>query len=78
MKLYTIFTLLLLVTGVSFADSAAPADYALSNIGDGLTDRMSRSSYPDTVVATVIVGNNPNGIVSLPSGNYVYVTNYFD
>jgi len=77
MKLYTIFTLLLLVTGVSFADSAAPADYALSNIGDGLTDRMSRSSYPDTVVATVIVGNNPNGIVSLPSGNYVYVTNYY-
>ncbi|MCD4700672.1 MAG: YncE family protein, partial [Candidatus Aegiribacteria sp.] len=33
---------------------------------------------PDSVVATVSVGIGPYGICSLPSGEYVYVTNYGD
>lgn len=33
---------------------------------------------PDNVVATVDVGNDPWNITSLPSGNYVYVTNRGD
>ncbi|MCD4776112.1 MAG: YncE family protein [Candidatus Aegiribacteria sp.] len=33
---------------------------------------------PDDVVATIDVGNDPWGITSLPSGNYIYVTNRGD
>ncbi len=35
-------------------------------------------SAPDSVVATVGVGEGPCSIVSLPSGEYVYVANVFD
>jgi len=32
-------------------------------------------AVPDSVVATIVVGNQPLGICPLPSGEYVYVTN---
>ncbi|MCK5785872.1 MAG: YncE family protein [Candidatus Sabulitectum sp.] len=35
-------------------------------------------SWPDSVVATVSVGDAPNAICSLPSGEYVYVSNQLD
>ncbi len=39
---------------------------------------LSGCDFPNHVVATIQLGNNsePQGIVSLPNGDYVYVTNY--
>ena len=38
----------------------------------------SDSGFADSVIATVSTGAFPRGICSLPSGEYVYVTNLID
>ena len=32
----------------------------------------------NTVVATIPVGDGPNGVAVFPNGNYVYVTNWYE
>ncbi len=52
-----------------------------SNWSQPLTVAMADSAgpgYPNRVVDTVAVGNDPWGVAALPNGSYVYVTNRSD
>lgn len=64
---------------IKFSLSILPAIIVLSLCcGNDSPTGPVGESYPDSVVATVGIGNRPMDISILPSGDYIYVTNLFD
>jgi YVTN family beta-propeller protein len=66
------------VTPASPLLSTAPGDGAFAYVTNSESNNVSVIQTSDnTVVATVAVGDNPQGVAVTPDGAFVYVTNYF-
>jgi YVTN family beta-propeller protein len=67
----------LFVVGIGFAGMpalAAPFGY----ISDGISNVLVIDTATNTVVATVPVGNRPQGVIVSPDGKHAYVANLYD